>query len=147
MYSGAAAPFGPTALLAATWRGSAALAGYAPRDAHETFIGALNALHAGSRGSTNVSCNCVVHTAFAGALQSDVRCGAARCGSVRTTVDPMLDVSLEIAGGEDGETLAGCLRRWVRPRAGGGGSGADGLGLQVHAAGEAVEQGVQLPEV
>jgi ubiquitin carboxyl-terminal hydrolase 22/27/51 len=90
------------------------MAGYAQRDAHECLIGLLQALHSSSRGSTNVSCNCIIHAAFAGAMQSDVRC--ARCGNVTSTVDPMLDVSLELkpslgtpAGTE--LTLAGCLRR------------------------------------
>lgn len=108
MYTPTSTPYGPTALLSSTWRSTHSLAGYAPRDAHETFIATLNALHAGSRGSTNVSCNCVVHTAFAGALQSEVRCAARACGAVRSTVDPMLDVSLEM-NGQGG--LVDCLKR------------------------------------
>lgn len=107
-------PFGPAGLLAATWRASSDLAGYAQRDAHECLIGLLQALHTSSRGSTNVSCNCIVHAAFAGTLQSDVKC--ARCGHATTTVDPMIDISLELKqAGEKTEggglTLGGCLGR------------------------------------
>ncbi|KAJ8692497.1 hypothetical protein PTI98_009803 [Pleurotus ostreatus] len=70
-------PYGPTSFLATTWRTSPELAGYAQRDAHEFFISALNQIHSTSRGSTNVSCNCIIHSTFAGQLQSDVRyyCG------------------------------------------------------------------------
>ncbi|KAJ8520755.1 hypothetical protein ONZ45_g2476 [Pleurotus djamor] len=67
------APYGPTSFLTTTWRTSPELAGYAQRDAHEFFISALNQIHSTSRGSTNVSCNCIIHSTFAGLLQSDVK--------------------------------------------------------------------------
>jgi ubiquitin carboxyl-terminal hydrolase 22/27/51 len=114
MYTPAATPIGPTALLATAWRASSDLAGHAQQDAHEALIALLGALHNTSRGSTNVSCICVVHAAFAGALQSEIRCGGRACGQVRTTVDPCLDISLELPAGKEGEgeeTLEGCLRR------------------------------------
>jgi ubiquitin carboxyl-terminal hydrolase 22/27/51 len=117
VYSPISTPYGPTSFLATSWRVSTAeLSGYAQQDAHEFFIFALNQIHSTSRGSTNVSCNCIIHSTFAGQLQSDVRCE--RCGNVTTTVDPMSDVSLELKGktGEvvSGEnTLEGCLRRFV----------------------------------
>lgn len=116
IYSEDANPHGPITFLATTWRASAELSGYAQQDAHEFFISALNQIHTTSRGSTNVSCNCIIHSTFAGQLQSDVKCE--RCGNVTSTVDPMLDISLELKGkgGEvsSGEnTLAGCLRRCV----------------------------------
>jgi ubiquitin carboxyl-terminal hydrolase 22/27/51 len=106
-------PYGPLTFLATTWRASSELAGYAQQDAHEFFITALNQIHATCRGSTNVSCNCIIHNTFSGQLQSEVKCE--RCGNVTTTVDPMLDISLELEG-EDSEsgvenTLASCLRR------------------------------------
>lgn len=90
------------------------MSGYAQQDAHEFFITALNLIHGTCRGSTNISCNCIVHQAFAGQLQSDVTCE--RCGNMTSTVDPMLDISLELKGkgGEAGgaeNTLAACLRR------------------------------------
>ncbi|KII89707.1 hypothetical protein PLICRDRAFT_685039 [Plicaturopsis crispa FD-325 SS-3] len=106
-------PFGPTSILATTWRLSAELSGYAQQDAHEFFISALNQIHATSRGHTNVSCNCVIHSTFAGQLQSDVTCE--RCGNTTSTVDPMLDVSLELKGVGGENTLAACLRRFTHP--------------------------------
>jgi len=118
IYSYDTTPFGPVTFLATTWRASSELSGYAQQDAHEFFISALNQIHITSRGSTNVSCNCVIHSTFAGQLQSDVKCE--RCGNVTSTVDPMLDISLELKGkgGEvvSGEnTLAACLRRFTQP--------------------------------
>ncbi|TFY65623.1 hypothetical protein EVG20_g5463 [Dentipellis fragilis] len=112
VYTPSQGPFGPTTILANTWRGTAPLSGYAQQDAHECFIALLNALHATARGSTNVSCNCIVHGTFAGQLQSDIRC--ARCGSASETVDPCLDVSLELRDGVE-NTLAGCLKRYTQP--------------------------------
>ncbi|KAJ7735623.1 hypothetical protein DFH07DRAFT_843427 [Mycena maculata] len=111
-------PYGPITFLVSTWRKSAELAGYAQQDAHEFFISTLNHIHSNSRGSTNVSCNCIIHSTFAGQLQSDVVCE--RCGNVTSTVDPMLDISLELRG-KAGEvvsgdnTLAACLKRYTQP--------------------------------
>ncbi|KAI0058599.1 cysteine proteinase [Artomyces pyxidatus] len=111
VYSPSSTPFGPTSLLAATWRAASSLSGYAQQDAHECLIALLNSLHTSSRGSTNVSCNCVVHSTFAGQLQSDVRCE--RCGNNNSTLDPCLDVSLGLGAGMN--TLAGCLKRFTQP--------------------------------
>ncbi|KAL0945494.1 hypothetical protein HGRIS_000980 [Hohenbuehelia grisea] len=118
IYANDPTPYGPTSFLATIWRASPELAGYAQRDAHEFFITALNQIHTTSRGSTNVSCNCVIHSTFAGQLQSDVTCE--RCGNVTSTVDPMLDISLELkrkAGDTVAaeNTLAACLRRFTQP--------------------------------
>jgi ubiquitin carboxyl-terminal hydrolase 22/27/51 len=113
-YSGESVPYGPISFLATTWRASSELAGYAQQDAHEFFITALNQIHATSRGSTNVSCNCIIHTTFLGQLQSEVKCE--KCGTVTSTVDPMLDISLEVEGDKDTEaTLGSCLRRFTKP--------------------------------
>ena len=98
-----------------TWKSLSDLSGYAQQDAHEFFIHTLNQIHQTSRGFTNVSCNCVIHSTFAGQLQSDVKCE--RCGNMTSTVDPMLDISLElkVKGGEanSDNSLAACLRRLV----------------------------------
>jgi ubiquitin carboxyl-terminal hydrolase 22/27/51 len=102
-------PFGPTALLATTWRAAGSLAGYAQQDAHECLIALLNAAHASARGSTLLKCNCIVHSTFGGLLQSDVRCP--RCNSLSETVDPCLDISLGLAPGQN--ALTGCLKRRV----------------------------------
>lgn len=116
VYSDDTLPYGPITFLATTWKASAELSGYAQQDAHEFFISALNQIHLTSRGFTNVSCNCIIHSTFAGQLQSDVTCE--RCGNITSTVDPMLDISLELKG-KGGEvssaenTLGACLRRLV----------------------------------
>ncbi|KAG6817229.1 hypothetical protein H0H87_011286 [Tephrocybe sp. NHM501043] len=114
VYSEDTTPYGPVSFLATTWRASPDISGYAQQDAHEFFITALNEIHTCSRGSTNVHCNCITHATFAGQLQSDVKCE--RCGNVTSTVDPMLDVSLDFRGtsGEN-NTLASCLRRFTQP--------------------------------
>ena len=118
IYSSNTAPHGPISFLHAAWQASSDLAGYAQQDAHEFFISALNQIHTNSKGSTNVSCNCIIHSTFAGQLQSDVKCG--KCGQVRPTIDPMLDISLELRGlqhessTQNGTfTLYDCLRRWA----------------------------------
>ncbi|KAI0926169.1 hypothetical protein AcW1_008405 [Taiwanofungus camphoratus] len=118
VYSENATSYGPTSFLATTWRASSELSGYAQHDAHEFFISVLNQIHATSRGSTILQCMCIVHSTFAGLLQSDVKCE--RCGNVTTATDPMLDISLElkdITGGAVGQglTLASCLRRFTHP--------------------------------
>lgn len=133
VYSDDSTPYGPINFLTTTWKASTELSGHAQQDAHEFFISALNQIHSTSRGSTNVSCNCVIHSTFSGQLQSDVKCE--RCGNITSTVDPMMDVSLEIGRGGNGRpgaqgavaakngtgtegsagenTLAACLRRSV----------------------------------
>jgi ubiquitin carboxyl-terminal hydrolase 22/27/51 len=110
--AGTGPPLGPLSLLKTTWENSIDIAGYAQHDAHEYFIALLNQLHVGCPGATNeASCNCSIHQIFAGQLQSDVKCG--KCGHVNPTVDPMLDISLELKGIQEGKgtTLASCLRR------------------------------------
>ncbi|KAL0568143.1 hypothetical protein V5O48_013850 [Marasmius crinis-equi] len=118
VYSDETAPFGPVSFLTTTWRESPELSGYAQHDAHEFFYLALNSIHSSSKGSTNISCNCIIHTTFAGQLQSDITCE--RCRNVTTKVDPTFDISLELKDkdkGGDGEnnTLMACLRRFTQP--------------------------------
>ena len=113
VYSGKSTTFGPASLLATTWKASSELAGYAQHDAHEFFISALNQLHKSAYGNTSISCICFIHAVFGGQLQSDHTCD--KCGSVSSKVDPILDVSLQLdGGGAEENTLAGCLRRYVR---------------------------------
>ena len=112
VYSGKGGAFGPTSFLLTTWNASAELAGYTQQDAHEFFISALNQIHQTTKGSTKLDCICIVHTTFDGLLQSDVKCE--KCGTVTSTPDPMLDISLEIGKGETAGqevTLLSCLRR------------------------------------
>lgn len=74
------------------WMSLKELAGYAQQDAHEFFISALNNIHAGCEEQKLSNCDCIIHTTFAGLLQSNVTC--LRCRNVTTTCDPMLDISL-----------------------------------------------------
>ncbi|CAG8662048.1 9699_t:CDS:10, partial [Acaulospora colombiana] len=115
--AGTGPPLGPLSLLRTTWENSNDIAGYAQHDAHEYFIAVLNQLHHGCPGSTHeASCNCSIHQIFAGQLQSDVKCG--KCGHVNPTVDPMLDISLELKGIQEGKgiTLASCQEK-LQPKA------------------------------
>jgi ubiquitin carboxyl-terminal hydrolase 22/27/51 len=111
--AGTGPALGPVSLLRTTWENSNDIAGNSQQDAHEFFIALLNQIHLGSAGSTHgSSCSCVVHQVFAGKLQSDVKCG--KCGHINPTVDPLLDISLELKGIQNGKvTLASCLRRSV----------------------------------
>lgn len=105
-------PIGPVSLLRTTWETGGDIAGYAQQDAHELFIALLEQLHLGSAESPNsASCACVIHQVFSGQLQSDVKCG--KCDHVNPTIDPMLDISLELKDIQNGKavTLASCLRR------------------------------------
>uniref|UniRef100_A0A0W0F2P4 Ubiquitin carboxyl-terminal hydrolase n=1 Tax=Moniliophthora roreri TaxID=221103 RepID=A0A0W0F2P4_MONRR len=117
VYSEDTTPYGPMTFLTTTWQKSPELSGYAQQDAHEFFCSALNNIHSSSKGSTNISCNCIIHSTFSGSLQSDVTCE--RCGNVTSTVDPIFDISLEMkekgdsASGEN--TLGACLRRYTQP--------------------------------
>ncbi|KIK70376.1 hypothetical protein GYMLUDRAFT_32380 [Collybiopsis luxurians FD-317 M1] len=116
VYSDDSTPFGPVSFLATTWRKSEELAGYAQHDAHEFFIASLNHIHSNCKGSTNISCNCIVHSTFAGNLQSDVKCE--RCSNVTTTVDPMLDISLDlkdkVARDNSVINLTACLQKFTQ---------------------------------
>ncbi|KAI0272101.1 hypothetical protein BGY98DRAFT_1002523 [Russula aff. rugulosa BPL654] len=105
--------FGPTALLATSWRAAGSLAGYAQQDAHECLIALLNAAHASARGSTLLKCNCIVHSTFGGLLQSDMRCP--RCDALSETIDPCLDISLGLGLSPGQSTLAGYLKRFTQP--------------------------------
>lgn len=125
-----AAPYGPAGLLNATWKTATmcssslsaktsddplSLVGYAQQDAHEFFISILNGIHSSSKGSTNISCNCIVHRSFAGMLLSEVTCAASGCLTGTKTVDPFLDISVSVgASGGNGDTLAGCLKRYTK---------------------------------
>ncbi|KAF9558847.1 cysteine proteinase [Agrocybe pediades] len=117
IYSDDPAPFGPISFLATTWKASAELSGYKQQDAHEFFMANLNHIHSTSRGSTNIDCNCIIHSTFSGSLQSEVTCD--RCGNTTPTNDPVLDISLElkakVGDPTSGDTLAACLRRFTQP--------------------------------
>lgn len=112
--------FGPTSLLTASWKVKRSLAGYSEQDAHEFWQFLVHQLHKNdtkrirnnnnskeqtpsldtnnntSFTSTSSShCNCLTHDTFAGELQSSIKCKD--CNKLTITVDPMLDISLEIS--------------------------------------------------
>ncbi|KAJ2228733.1 hypothetical protein H4R99_005797 [Coemansia sp. RSA 1722] len=103
-FSGDTTPFGPVKLLRTLWLLRSDLAGYGQQDAHECLMAMLDTLHVGFTenvlGPDSVEhsflhpCQCLVHQAFAGVLQSTVTCQ--RCGNTTHAHDPMLDISLDI---------------------------------------------------
>ncbi|KAF8318472.1 cysteine proteinase, partial [Clavulina sp. PMI_390] len=126
IYSKDPNPIAPTLFLQTLWRTSDEIAGYAQQDAHEVLVTILNAIHtthmlapsssssSASSSSSNQPCYCPIHMAFGAQLQSDVTCG--KCTTKKSTVDPLLDVSLELNGaaGAKENTLIECLRRYTR---------------------------------
>ncbi|KAI8094723.1 hypothetical protein BDF21DRAFT_376051 [Thamnidium elegans] len=138
-YSEDKKPYGPCRFLQSMWMSLKELAGYAQQDAHEFFISALNNIHAGCEGQKLSNCDCIIHTTFAGLLQSNVTC--LRCRNVTTTCDPMLDISLGLRpvekkkkyngkmanngrrfssedlsrASKQGNTLLDCLDRYTQP--------------------------------
>ncbi|CAE6487435.1 unnamed protein product [Rhizoctonia solani] len=120
IYSSEPGPFVPTSLLHCLWVKSTELATYAQHDAHEFFISMLNQIHATTLGSSQTNCTCLVHSTFAGLLQSDVQCG--HCENVTSRSEIMLDISLELkptsqsagTGGTE-TTLLSCLKRFTQP--------------------------------
>lgn len=124
--------FGMTNLLATAWYKKKSLAGFQEQDAHEFWQFLLNEFHLDyerivnklngtngqqvSRSSTPIeshrNCQCITHTTFAGELQSSIKC--ALCNSITKTIDPMMDISLEInhlkdTVGKSEITLYDCL--------------------------------------
>ncbi|KAJ3100363.1 hypothetical protein HDU97_002281 [Phlyctochytrium planicorne] len=100
-YNGTNTPFGPTSFLFSMWKSNAALASYAQQDAHEFFMSVLNLVHgscsvapSSDGNQSDPSCKCIIHSVFAGVLQSDVTCQ--KCHNITTTYDPIFDLSLNI---------------------------------------------------
>ncbi|KAJ2730874.1 hypothetical protein IW152_004943 [Coemansia sp. BCRC 34962] len=90
--------FVPVKLLRALWSARGDVAGAGQQDAHECLVAVLDSLHAAlatpEGGAQPRNCTCLVHTAFAGMLQSAVTC--VKCGNTTRSLDPMLDISLDI---------------------------------------------------
>lgn len=104
--------FGPTSLLNAAWKTNKSLAGYSEQDAHEFWQFLVNQLHHDLTGANNhnsSSCDCVVHKAFSSDLQSAITC--LECGNVTKTIDPIIDLSLEIS---DNSGLIDCLGNFTK---------------------------------
>ncbi|KAG4303961.1 hypothetical protein PORY_002614 [Pneumocystis oryctolagi] len=117
-------PFGPSSFLEIMWKLSKELKGYAEQDAHEFFVCLMSQIHNHSGSKIDLTCNCVAHKTFSGILQSDVTCSS--CGNITSTMDPIMDVSLELkikctvgAESSSSEHLVGslqeCLQRFTSP--------------------------------
>lgn len=92
--------FGITNLLITAWFRNQLLAGFQEQDAHEFWQFLLNEFHSDYErvalraGIPPEPCKCVAHATFLGQLESSVVCG--NCKAVTRTVDPLVDLSLEV---------------------------------------------------
>lgn len=120
MFSCEPQPFACHQFLFAMWQHSDYLAGYDQQDAHEFLISLFNGLHLSARSADNAvmlpgRCNCVVHQTFGSMLRSECTCSS--CGFVSTSLEPCLDISLEIPEAFRREnatcTLENCLARFT----------------------------------
>ncbi|BGP19156.1 hypothetical protein JCM10213_006498 [Rhodosporidiobolus nylandii] len=118
-YAADAAPLAPTRFLHSFWQNSLEAAGYAQQDAHEFLISSLNLIHSASPQHTDnpaLRCPCIVHSTFSGQLRSAVICG--RCGHQSETLEPFLDLSLDIrdrASGRMAESIGDALGSFTSP--------------------------------
>lgn len=109
--------FGITNLLMTAWYKNQLLAGFQEQDAHEFWQFLLNEFHgdyervAAAAGVDLEPCKCIAHATFSGQLESLVVCDA--CATVTKTVDPLVDVSLEVHSLSN-RTLYDCLDRFTR---------------------------------
>ncbi|KAJ3302263.1 hypothetical protein HDV03_005202 [Kappamyces sp. JEL0829] len=113
--------FAPHACLHAMWISQTHMAGYSQQDAHEFFISFLDEIHKCSStkpdGIKQDPCRCIIHQVFGGVLQSDVTCTS--CNFVSQTLDPILDLSLEIKNVSKKKnheiSLGDCLEDFTQP--------------------------------
>lgn len=117
--------FGITTLLQTAWYKNQLLAGFSEQDAHEFWQFLLNEFHADhekvlQRAHLDVpspeNCSCITHSVFSGELESSVSCGS--CGFVRRTIDPLVDLSLEVNDlNLKSNTLYDCLDQFTHNEA------------------------------
>ncbi|KAK9479196.1 hypothetical protein V1514DRAFT_328719 [Lipomyces japonicus] len=113
--------FGPAMLLTTAWKTQRSLAGYSEQDAHEFLQFMLDQLHATSDVNNSSlmhddECGCIVHRTFCGQLQSDIICP--NCDNMTGTVDPLMDLSLELRDRKAGNrilSLQECLEKFTSP--------------------------------
>lgn len=109
--------FGITTLLTTAWYKNRLLAGFQEQDAHEFWQFLLNEFHADYErvaAAANVPlspCRCVLHSTFHGQLESSVTCS--ECAAVTSTVDPLVDLSLEINHLNANSSLYDCLDQFT----------------------------------
>lgn len=113
--------YGITRLLTTAWYKKKSLAGFQEQDAHEFWQFLLDEFHSDykrvianqNKHEDDDECKCISHVTFSGELQSSVKC--LRCESVTTTIDPLMDLSLEIKA-KEGEkiSLYDCLDLYTK---------------------------------
>ncbi|EGW32741.1 uncharacterized protein SPAPADRAFT_149886 [Spathaspora passalidarum NRRL Y-27907] len=101
--------FGMTNLLTTSWYKKKSLAGFQEQDAHEFWQFLLNEFHSDLQRvmgrpslpalNDNNQCKCITHTTFSFELQSSIKC--ASCDQITETIDPMIDLSLEIKNSQN----------------------------------------------
>ena len=95
-------------LLSSSWYINENLVGSTQQDAHEYWQFLLNQLHSDHshiHGSVKAAdCQCISHRIFQGYLKNSLQCP--QCGFTKTTLDPIMDLSLEI---KNNSTLEQCL--------------------------------------
>lgn len=102
--------YGMTSLLTTAWHKKKSLAGFQEQDAHEFWQFLLNEFHSDHQrilAKTNVSesqCSCVTCSTFSGELESSIRC--LNCDAVTSTVDPLVDLSLEVSRLKSAQSLS-----------------------------------------
>ncbi|PSK36783.1 hypothetical protein C7M61_003645 [Candidozyma pseudohaemuli] len=117
--------FGITTLLQTAWYKNQLLAGFSEQDAHEFWQFLLNEFHADHEKVLQEAhldipsperCLCITHSVFLGELESLVECSS--CGFVRSTVDPLVDLSLEVNDlNHKTNTLYECLDQFTHTEA------------------------------
>lgn len=89
---------GMTNLLLTSWYKRKAFSGSQEQDAHEFWQFLLNEFHSDYEKITKIdandTCKCLTHTVFSGELESSIKC--AHCNQAKLTIDPMIDLSLEV---------------------------------------------------
>ncbi|KAK7207135.1 hypothetical protein BZA70DRAFT_270573 [Myxozyma melibiosi] len=114
--------FGPANLLTTAWKTQKSLAGYSEQDAHEFLQFVVDQLHRTSDrqalSQQSDYCGCIVHRTFCGQLQSDIICP--NCNNVTVTVDPLMDLSLELRDRKSANasrilSLQECLEKFTSP--------------------------------
>lgn len=111
--------YGMTNLLVNSWSKNKSLTGYEEQDAHEFWQYLLNEFHKDfqrieeSTTEDHNSCGCISHKYFSGELESVIKCS--NCDNITRTIDPIMDLSLELTNLKDNSTIYDCLNLFTKP--------------------------------
>lgn len=109
--------YGLTNLLTTAWYKNRLLAGFQEQDAHEFWQFLLNEFHSDHERVAELAdilllpCRCIMHSIFLGELESSIACNS--CGNVTKTVDPLVDLPLEINHLNENPSLYDCLDQFT----------------------------------